>query len=148
MSRTRPGRNPCPIARTTDLMGDRWTPVIMREAFLGRRRFDEFQGALRVSRAVLTLRLKRLVDEGMLEKVAYQERPTRYEYRLTEKGRAFYDVLGAMWRWGSDWLWGDKSPAVELADRDSGEEVRPVLVDERTGERVDPRRLRMQLKPR
>jgi DNA-binding HxlR family transcriptional regulator len=144
MRRTRFDDWPCPIARTTDLVGDWWTPIIMREAFLGARRFDEFQERLGVPRAVLTQRLTRLVEEGMLEKHAYEERPPRYEYRLTDKGRAFWDVLAAMWRWGSDWLWPDgDGPPTMLVDRETRAEVRPLVVDENTGEPLDVRRLRM-----
>jgi DNA-binding HxlR family transcriptional regulator len=142
--RTRFDRWPCPIARATDLIGDWWTPLVLREAFSGRRRFEDFQQALNVPRAVLAKRLGRLVAEGLLTKVPYAERPTRYEYRLTDKGRAFWDVLAAMWRWGSDWLWADgKRPPVMLVDPDTGAEVRPVVVDENTGKRLDVRRLRV-----
>jgi len=143
--RTRFDEWPCPIARTTDLIGDWWTPLVMREAFTGRRRFDEFQEALGIPRAVLAARLERLVAEGMLEKRQYEDHPVRFEYRLTPKGIAFYDVLAAMWRWGEDWLWpdGDEMPVV-LVDRDSGEEIRPVVVDESTGERIDVRRVRVK----
>ncbi len=84
----------------------------MREAFYGRTRFDDFQQALGCSRAVLAQRLNRLVDEGLLAKVPYEEHPPRYDYRLTDKGRAFWDILAAMWRWGSDWLWDDAPPPV------------------------------------
>jgi DNA-binding HxlR family transcriptional regulator len=142
--RTRFDRWPCPIARATDLIGDWWTPLVLREAFSGRRRFEDFQQALKVPRAVLAKRLGRLVAEGLLTKVPYAERPTRYEYRLTDKGRAFWDVLAAMWRWGSDWLWADgKRPPVMLVDPDTGAEIRPVVVDENTGKRLDVRRLRV-----
>jgi DNA-binding HxlR family transcriptional regulator len=142
--RTRFDRWPCPIARATDLIGDWWTPLVLREAFSGRRRFEDFQRALKVPRAVLAKRLGRLVAEGLLTKVPYAERPTRYEYRLTDKGRAFWDVLAAMWRWGSDWLWADgKRPPVMLVDPDTGAEIRPVVVDENTGKRLDVRRLRV-----
>jgi DNA-binding HxlR family transcriptional regulator len=142
--RTRFDRWPCPIARATDLIGDWWTPLVLREAFSGRRRFEDFQQALNVPRAVLAKRLGRLVAEGLLTKVPYAERPTRYEYRLTDKGRAFWDVLAAMWRWGSDWLWADgKRPPVMLVDPDTGAEVRPVVVDENTGKRLDVRRVRV-----
>jgi DNA-binding HxlR family transcriptional regulator len=127
-------------------MGDWWTPLVMREAFFGRRRFDEFQSALDAPRAVLTARLNRLCDEGMLERVAYQDHPPRHEYRLTDKGRAFWDVLAAMWRFGSDWLWPD-GPDVMLIDRETGEEVRPLVVDETTGEPLDVRRLQPVLTP-
>ena len=109
--RTRFDDWPCPIARTTDLIGDWWTPLVLRELFSGRRRFDDIQESLGIPRAVLAQRLDRLVDEGMVRKVAYEEHPPRYEYRLTDKGREFWDVLAAMWRWGSDWLWEDGRPA-------------------------------------
>jgi len=143
MRRTRFDRWPCPIARTTDLIGDWWTPLVMREAFLGRRRFEDFQHALGVPRAVLTKRLERLVENGLLTKEPYEEHPPRYEYRLTEKGRAFWDVLAAMWRWGSDWLWGDKGPPIAMFDRETAQEVRPVVIDENTGHRLDVRRLKV-----
>ncbi len=144
MRRTRFDESPCPIARTTDLIGDWWTPLVLREAFLGRRRFDEFQQALSVSRGVLANRLARLVDEGLLAKRLYQERPPRYEYILTEKGRDFYPVLAAMWRWGSDWLWEEGSePPIELYDSESGRPLRPRLVDENTGKPIDVRRVRV-----
>ncbi|CAN5746780.1 MAG: winged helix-turn-helix transcriptional regulator [Iamia sp.] len=139
MRRTRFDDWPCPIARTTDLIGDWWTPLVMRQAFLGCRRFDEFQEGLGVSRAVLTDRLNRLVEEEMLVRVPYEERPPRHEYRLTDKGRAFWDVLAAMWRWGQDWLPDDTDPV--LTDRETGERVMPRVVDERTGEPLALRRL-------
>jgi DNA-binding HxlR family transcriptional regulator len=146
--RTRFDDASCPIARTTDLMGDWWTPLVMREAFFGRRRFEEFQSALDAPRAVLTTRLNRLCDEGMLQRVAYQDHPVRHEYRLTDKGRAFWDVLAAMWRWGTDWQWpaGD-GPSVVLKDRETGAVVQPVVIDEHTGERLDIRRLRVGRPP-
>ncbi len=145
MRRTRFDDAVCPIARTTDLIGDWWTPLVMREAFLGRRRFDEFQDALSMSRGVLAQRLSRLVDEGLLEKRLYEERPPRHEYVLTEKGRAFYPVLAAMWRFGDDWLWadGDETP-LQLLDRDSGEPIRPLVIDENSGKPIDVRKIRLR----
>lgn len=144
MRRTRFDASPCPIARTTDLIGDWWTPIVMREAFLGRRRFDDFQQALSLSRGVLAQRLARLVEEGLLERRPYQERPPRHEYVLTDMGRDFYPVLAAMWRWGSDWLWedGEASP-FELVHRETGRPIRPRVVDENTGEPIDVRRVRV-----
>ncbi len=144
MRRTRFDDAICPIARTTDLLGDWWTPLVMREAFIGRRRFDEFQQALQLSRGVLAQRLGRLVDEGLLEKRLYEERPPRHEYVLTEKGRAFYPVLAAMWRFGDDWLWadGDETP-LELRDRETGEVIRPLVIDEHSGRPIDVRRIRL-----
>jgi DNA-binding HxlR family transcriptional regulator len=144
MRRTRFDRAPCPIARATDLIGDWWTPLVLREAFAGRRRFEDIQRALNVPRAVLAKRLQRLVDDGLMTRVPYAERPVRYEYRLTDKGRAFWDVLAAMWRWGSDWLWDEKGPPVALFDHETGNEVRPLVVDEHTGRPLDVRRLRLR----
>lgn len=145
MRRTRFDDWPCPIARTADLIGDWWTPLVMREAFTGTRRFDDFRAALDVPRAVLTARLTRLVTEGMLERVAYQDKPVRHEYRLTAKGIAFWDVLAAMWRWGSDWMWPEgEEPGAQLVDRRTGAIVRPLVVDEETGERMDLRSLRVR----
>jgi DNA-binding HxlR family transcriptional regulator len=133
---------PCPIARTTGLMGDRWTPVVMREAFRGCRRFDDFQKALSLSRGVLTQRLGKLVDQGLLKKRLYEERPPRHEYVLTDMGRSFYPVLAAMWRFGEDWLWeeGSETP-LQLFDRDTKAPVRPLVIDENTGDAIDVRKI-------
>jgi DNA-binding HxlR family transcriptional regulator len=143
--RTRFNRWPCPIARAADVFGDGWTQIVMREAFYGRRRFEDFQQSLGMSRATLGQRLNRLVSEGMLDKVPYQSRPARYEYRLTEKGRSFFDVLAAMWRFGEDWLFR-QGPPVRLVDRQSGDEIRPVVVDEHSGRRIDLGRIRVELR--
>jgi DNA-binding HxlR family transcriptional regulator len=147
MRRTRFDRWPCPIARATDLVGDWWTPLVLREAFLGRRRFEEIRAALGIPRAILTRRLGRLVDDGLLKRVPIEGDATRHEYRLTDKGRAFWGVLAAMWRWGSDWLWSDAGPPLALVDRESGREVRPLVVDEATGRPLDVRRLRVEPRP-
>ncbi|MEM7140912.1 MAG: helix-turn-helix domain-containing protein [Actinomycetota bacterium] len=145
MRRTRFDDAHCPIARVTDLFGDWWTPIILRDAMFGIRRFDDFQKSLGVSRAVLSARLTRLVDEGLMDKVEYQQNPVRHEYRLTDKGMAASDVLIAMWRFGEDHLWADgEQPPLELAFRASRERVRAVVVDEATGRRLEPAELRMQ----
>ena len=149
MRRTRFDRGPCPIARATDLVGDWWTPIILRNACAGQRRFDQFQDSLGVPRAVLSRRLNRLVGEGLLRKERYAERPPRYEYLLTDKGRAFWDVLAALWRFGEDWMWEPgTSPPVQLVDRETGRGVRPVVVDENTGQRLDLRHVRMAARKR
>jgi DNA-binding HxlR family transcriptional regulator len=140
MRRTRFDKWPCPIARATDLIGDWWTPIILRNAFMGERRFEQFQESLGVSRAILTSRLNRLVKEGLMTKVAYSEHPPRYEYRLTDKGRDFWQVLAAMWRWGEDWMWENGEAPVMLIDRDTGKEIRPITVDANTGEPLDVRK--------
>lgn len=146
MRRTRFDDWPCPIARTADLVGDWWTPLIMRQAFQGQRRFDDIQQALGIPRAVLAQRLTRLVDEGLLEKRQYEEHPPRFEYRLTDKGRAFWGVLAAMWRYGEDWLFDDGNP-VMLVDRETGDEIRPAVIDQTTGEPLDVRRAILTVRP-
>jgi DNA-binding HxlR family transcriptional regulator len=145
--RTKFDRWPCSIARTTDLLGDWWTPLVLREAFYGARRFDEFVERLGIGRNVLTVRLKRLVEAGILRTEPYQKRPQRHEYRLTAKGRDLFGVLAAMIRWGDDWLATDSGPPVELIDRRTGHVVRPAVVDEHTGEPLDPRNLRARPGP-
>jgi DNA-binding HxlR family transcriptional regulator len=126
-------------------MGDWWTPVVMREAFFGCKRFEQFEERLGVSRNTLTQRLSRLVDEGMLARVPYQERPPRFEYVLTDKGRAFWDVLAAMWRFGEDWLFTpDSPPPLKLTRSADGSDVRYAVVDETTGERVEAKELRVR----
>jgi DNA-binding HxlR family transcriptional regulator len=97
---------------------------------------------------LLAQRLDRLGEEGLLVKVPYEEHPPRFDYRLTEKGRAFWGVLAAMWRWGSDWLWEGEEPPLILVDRDSRAEVRPAVVDEASGEPLDVRRMRVTTNPR
>ncbi len=148
MRRTRFDDWPCPIARATDLIGDWWTPLVLRNAFFGDTRFEQFQCSLGAPRAVLTARLQRLCDEGLLNKVAYQTNPARYEYVLTDKGRAFWDVLAAMWRWGSDWLWDDGSePPVVLTDRVTRAILRPAVVDEISGKPIPLSSVRVRRNP-
>jgi DNA-binding HxlR family transcriptional regulator len=90
----------CSVARALEVVGERWTLLILRSAFGGVRRFDDLHEALGITRSVLTTRLERLIDEGVLKRVAYQERPVRYEYRLTAKGRELWPVVLHLLRWG------------------------------------------------
>ena len=91
----------CPVASTLEVVGERWTLLIVRDIFLGIRRFDDIQRDLGVARNVLQARLERLVEEGILVKRPYQERPLRSEYRLTEKGADLWPVLVALLKWGT-----------------------------------------------
>jgi DNA-binding HxlR family transcriptional regulator len=92
----------CLIARSLEVVGERWTILVVRDALLGIRRFEDFQARLGVSRAVLSDRLSQLVEHGVLERVRYQERPERYEYTLTERGLALWPVVAALAEWGRD----------------------------------------------
>src|SRR3954468_12902437 len=111
------GQN-CSIARALEVVGERWTLLIVRDAFLGLSRFEQFQESLGIARNVLTDRLNRLVEEGILERVRYSERPERYEYRLTDKGRDLNIALTGLRQWGDRYL-SDKPPRVlrRKADR-------------------------------
>jgi DNA-binding HxlR family transcriptional regulator len=93
----------CSIAQCLDVVGEWWSLLLVRDAFLGYSRFDQFQERLGISRNVLNQRLGRLVDEGIFERVPYQQNPVRYDYRLTEKGRDLWNVVGAMRAWGTKW---------------------------------------------
>jgi DNA-binding HxlR family transcriptional regulator len=93
------GQN-CSIARALELVGERWTMLVLRDVFLGVRRFEELQRSLGVARNVLAARLDRLVEEGILEKAPYRERPVRHEYRLTDKGLDLWPVMVELLRWG------------------------------------------------
>lgn len=114
MKRTSFGQWPCSIARSVDLIGDWWTPLILREAIFGATRFNQFQAALTLGRNVLTARLGRLVEEGLFDKRAYQANPPRYDYVLTGKGKDFFGVLVALAKWGDRWLDQGKGPPMVL----------------------------------
>jgi DNA-binding HxlR family transcriptional regulator len=109
----------CSVAGTLELIGERWTPLILRDAFLGVRRFDEFQRDLGIARNVLQARLERLVEAGILRRELYQERPPRYEYRLTHKGVDLWPVIMALRSWGDRHLFPDGPPLV-VRHRDCG----------------------------
>ncbi len=143
MKRTRFDDDICPVARTTDLMGDSWTPLILREFLAGPRRFEQLQERLGVSRATLSQRLDRLVTDGLLAKREYQPNPPRFEYLLTEKGIAFWSVLAAMWAFGDRWLFGESGAPLVLKDRETGRIVRSIVVDSQTREPIDVRTMRL-----
>ena len=119
-----PGVSPaCSIAGTLDIIGDRWTLLILRDAFRGVRRFEEIQRDLGIARNILTDRLQRIVEAAVLERTPYQHRPPRYEYRLTPRGVDLSPALVALMRWGDKWLAGDEGPPLVLAHRTCGHEL-------------------------
>jgi DNA-binding HxlR family transcriptional regulator len=119
---------PCTIARAADVLGDHWNLLLIRQACLGTRRFDDFQAALGIGRNILSQRLSRLVDEDVLRKVRYQEIPPRYEYRLTDKGRDVYPILAAMAAWGERWLSGPEGTPLVLHHSPCGHDTHAVVV--------------------
>src|SRR3712207_5525704 len=109
LQRTYPGQV-CSVARSLEVVGERWTLLILRDALLGLRRFDEFQASLGVASNVLSKRLERRCEEGLLERRVYQERPLRHEYVLTDKGREVAPAVIMLMKWGDRYYAGDEGP--------------------------------------
>ena len=119
----------CAIQRSLDVMGDRWALIVLREVFQGIRRFDDMTVRTAIPRQVLTDRLRRLVDDGILRREPYRVpgQRERHEYRLTDKGLELYPVLIALQEWGNRYLADPAGPPIEFAHRDCGEPVRLVV---------------------
>lgn len=115
----------CSVAQCLEVVGEWWSLLIVRDAFLGVSRFDDFQARLGISRNVLNQRLARLVEQGVFEKVEYQEHPPRYDYRLTKKGRDLWTVLAMMRQWGDKWAAPD-GPPIELMHKGCGKHMKVV----------------------
>jgi DNA-binding HxlR family transcriptional regulator len=135
----------CSVARTWAVLGERWTMLIVREAFRGTRRYDVFQRRLAVGRSILSDRLRALTREGIFVRVRYQRSPDRYEYHLTQKGKDLYPVLVSLMGWG-DRYQVDKPP-VRLVHKACGEEAEPHLVCSHCGEPVSYGDLRATYAP-
>jgi DNA-binding HxlR family transcriptional regulator len=110
MQRTQFGEMVCSIARTMDVIGEPWSPLIVRNIYMGIIRFDQLQQSLGIARKVLAERLRWLTEAGVLERREYSSRPPRYEYVLTPKGIELFDVLMVMVAWGDKWLAGEAGP--------------------------------------
>jgi len=135
MQRTRFDGMQCPIARSLERVGEWWSILILRDAFYGLTRFDEFEKSLNIAPNMLTRRLTALVEEGLLERRQYSERPPRYEYVLTPRGRDFRPVLFALLAWGNQHF-APEGESVVLLDAETGAQAEPVLVDAKTGKRI------------
>jgi len=122
----------CPIARSLERVGEWWSILILRDAFTGASRFDDFQKSLGIAPNMLTRRLKTLVDSGLLEKRLYSDKPARYEYVLTQKGRDFRPVLWTLIAWGNKYF-APEGESVVIVDTATGERADPVLIDRGTG---------------
>ena len=132
MKRSRSFNKECSIARAMEVVGDRWSILLLREAYYGTRRFDEFQYYLGVAPNILSARLKKLVELGMMTRVPLAEHGGRYEYVLTKKGRDFFPTYLALKKWGDDWLAEPAGPQVFFMDRTSGRQIEhPILLSAR-----------------
>jgi DNA-binding HxlR family transcriptional regulator len=118
----------CSLARAMEILGERWTILILREAFYGVRRFTEMQRNLGIARNILSARLQALVAHGILERRRYQEEPERYEYRLTPAGHALYPAIVTLLQWGDEHLQGEQGPPVVLRHNLCGHVADPLLV--------------------
>ena len=137
------GDEPCSIARTVAVIGDRWTLLILRDCFLRIRRFDDFEARLNITRHILANRLKKLVDTGVLRKVPYCERPVRNEYRLTQKGLDLYPVLMTIVHWGDTYTAGKEGRPLLHQHLICGHQFDPVLTCSTCGTAVSPREVRV-----
>lgn len=141
-------RQSCAIAATLEIIGDPWTLLVIRDAFRGVRRFEQWQERLGVARNVLAARLKSLVANGVLEPKVYSERPLRHEYVLTAKGKDLHRVLLSLYDWGSRHLYSDDCESgVSFRHKPCGHTLKPKLVCSDCGEEVKPRDLEMILAP-
>ena len=139
MQRTRFGDMACSIARTLDIAGEPWSPLIIRDVWVGITRFDDLQRDLGISSKVLTERLRWLVAHGVLERRAYSRRPLRHDYVLTEKGLELCGVLLAISAWGDRWTAGDAGPPAVFLHRSCGRLTHAELHCAQCGEPLHPR---------
>jgi DNA-binding HxlR family transcriptional regulator len=137
----------CSVARSLSVVGERWTMLIIRDAFLGTRRFDQFQSNLGITRHRLSERLGKLVDAGVLVKVPYNERPLRYEYRLTRKGLGLYPVLMSLARWGDEWMDKGEGVPMEYVHQKCGNVAHPVMSCSECHEPLKPEEVTPRLGP-
>jgi DNA-binding HxlR family transcriptional regulator len=132
----------CSVAQSLEIIGEWWTLLILRDVFLGIRRFDDFVDRLGISRNVLANRLDTLVDAGVLERRPYDEARSRYDYILTDKGRALWPVLVTLRQWGDEWVVGSGNEPLLLEHRDHGHTTTAHLACDVCGERLDARSVR------
>jgi len=135
------------MARSLSVIGDRWTLMILRDCFLGVRRFDAFQARLGISRTIVAERLGRLVDAGVLAKVLYQDHPVRHEYRLTDKGRDLHPVVLAIVHWGDRHYAGEAGAPLIHTHRGCGCDFQPVQTCSACGDVVTARDVEVRIGP-
>jgi len=128
----------CSVARTLDVIGEWWTMLIMRDAFKGVTRFEDFHRNLGIARTVLSTRLDRLVEAGIFTRRPYSDHPPRSEYLLTEKGRDLFPVLVTLMQWGDRWTADDDGPPLRLVHEPCGHDTSPRLACEHCGGDVSP----------
>ncbi|MCR9266224.1 MAG: helix-turn-helix transcriptional regulator [Alphaproteobacteria bacterium] len=141
MGRKRFDEMSCAIAQTLNQVGDWWTLLIVRDAMKGARRFSDFHESTGIAKNILTDRLNKLVDNGIMVREEVGVRGQRQEYVLTERGEALFPILMAMQQWGDKWIYGDDEAPVEVFDSRTGETLAPIQVANESGEEVTHREL-------
>lgn len=137
----------CSIAGALEILGDRWSLLLIRDLSLGLSRYDELRANSGIPAATLAARLKHLTEAGLVERVRYQERPPRDDYRLTEKGRDLWMVTLSLREWGDRWDASGFGVPMVTVDRETGRPIRLALVDAETGEAVPPWRATLKAGP-
>jgi DNA-binding HxlR family transcriptional regulator len=127
----------CSIARALSVVGDRWTLLLLREAFLGTTRFEEFRDNTGAARHLVAERLRLLVDHGVLEREQYSDRPARFAYTLTAKGNDLYPVILSLLAWGDEWMADDNGPSLTVVHEPCGSTATPRLRCETCGYRIE-----------
>ncbi|MGH8434644.1 MAG: winged helix-turn-helix transcriptional regulator [Pseudomonas sp.] len=140
-------QQPCSLSRTLSVVGDRWTLLVLRECFLGVRRFDDFEKRLGITRHVLADRLKKLTEAAVLVKQAYQQRPLREEYRLTDKGHDLYPAVLALVNWGDRHMSGAEGAPIRHVHKACGQVMHGVLVCSECGEPLASRAVDLREAP-
>jgi DNA-binding HxlR family transcriptional regulator len=135
------------VGHVLDIIGEGWSILIIREAFLGTRRFEDFQGRLGIARNILTARLKKLCSNEILDRVPVKEGAKRHEYILTGKGKDMMPLLVALTQWGDRWVFGENNEPVIFLDRENGQPISPVQVYSAHGEVLRPRDITVEAGP-
>ncbi|MEM7435715.1 MAG: helix-turn-helix domain-containing protein [Myxococcota bacterium] len=141
MSRKRFDQMQCGVAQTLEQVGDWWSLLIIRDAFLGLTRFAQFEGSLGISKNVLTDRLQKLLDHGILDRTRLNEPGVRYEYSLTDKGRDLWVLLTAMRLWSDKWVFGEGNEPLIARDASTGRQVKRLLAVDENNQPIRPRNL-------
>lgn len=140
------GNLQCPIARSLERVGEWWSILILRDAFMGLTRFDQFQKSLDIAPNMLTRRLNALVESGLIDRRRYSDRPPRDEYVLTERGRDFLPILWSLLAWGNKHF-APEGPSVVIVDAETGAPADPMLIDRTTGKSLSPPEFRTAAGP-
>lgn len=144
MPRTSLSHLDCSIANTVEMVSDPWTILILRDAFQGVRRFDQFVVSLGIARNTLANRIERLIGDGIFSAEPYQDNPVRYEYRLTEQGKDLFDVLMTLWAYGERWKPPESPQRQHAIHVDCGHEADAVAHCGHCGERISRRNIRIE----